>query len=187
MEVPLQISYHGIEKDERTDAIIRRLAASLEEVCDYVVSCRVVIEKPHAHQAAGKPYRVRILLRIPPEQELVVRREPTEGTLHDDLAVVLGEAFDAMARQLRKAVEQQHNQVKTHPEQQVQALVYRLFKDKGYGFLKTPSGREVYFHRNSVLRGDFDRLETGTGVRFSEEDGKKGPQATSVAIVDKRR
>ena len=33
---------------------------------------------------------------------------------------------------------------------------------------------EVYFHRNSVLHDDFDRLTIGMGVRYVAEDGEKG-------------
>ena len=43
--------------------------------------------------------------------------------------------------------------------------------------------------RNSLivqaLNDDFDRLEPGTGVRYVEEAGAKGPQASTVQIVDK--
>jgi cold shock CspA family protein len=46
---------------------------------------------------------------------------------------------------------------------------------------------EVYFHRNSVLHGEFDRLAIGMGVRYTAEVGEKGLQATSVQIVDKPR
>jgi cold shock CspA family protein len=43
----------------------------------------------------------------------------------------------------------------------------------------------VYFHRNSVLHGDFERLAVGTEVRFTPQDGDEGPQASSVQIVSK--
>ena len=36
-----------------------------------------------------------------------------------------------------------------------------------------------------MLQGDFPRLEIGTGVRFVEERGEEGPQASTVQIVDK--
>ncbi|MEJ2428230.1 MAG: HPF/RaiA family ribosome-associated protein [Deltaproteobacteria bacterium] len=65
------------------------------------------------------------------------------------------------------------------------ALVDKLFPEKDYGFLKTVDGRVLYFHRNSVLADDFDRLEIGTGVRYVETMGDKGPQASTVQIVDK--
>jgi cold shock CspA family protein len=63
--------------------------------------------------------------------------------------------------------------------------VSKLFPDEGYGFLETPDGREVYFHRNSVLGADFDRLSIGTEVRFAEEEGEKGLQASTVTVVGK--
>jgi cold shock CspA family protein len=61
--------------------------------------------------------------------------------------------------------------------------VSRLFPEAGYGFLETPDGRELYFHRHSVLHPGFDHLALGTEVRFAEELGEKSPQASTVAIV----
>jgi cold shock CspA family protein len=57
--------------------------------------------------------------------------------------------------------------------------------NEGYGFLMTPDGRELYFHRHSVLHDDFERLAVGTEVRFEEEEGEKGPQASTVQVVNK--
>ncbi|MGO9847760.1 MAG: cold-shock protein [Methylocella sp.] len=54
-----------------------------------------------------------------------------------------------------------------------------------YGFIETSDGREVYFHRNSVLDNAFDRLTVGSEVRFVEEIGQKGPQASTVRLVGK--
>ncbi|MBI2902200.1 MAG: cold shock domain-containing protein [Candidatus Methylomirabilis oxyfera] len=66
------------------------------------------------------------------------------------------------------------------------ARVGKLFSEEGYGFLETPDGREIYFHRNSVKDSGFDRLEIGTAVRFAEELGEQGPQASAVMIAGKR-
>jgi cold shock CspA family protein len=46
-----------------------------------------------------------------------------------------------------------------------------------------PGAREIYFHRDSVLHDAFDRLAIGTEVTFVEEEGKKGPQASTVKPV----
>ena len=54
-----------------------------------------------------------------------------------------------------------------------------------YGLIHTSDGREVYFHRNSVLNGGFDQLELGTPVRFAEEMGEEGPQASTVQLSGK--
>lgn len=53
--------------------------------------------------------------------------------------------------------------------------------------LTSVDGREIYFHKNSVLSGAFPRLKIGTTVRFAEERGEKGPQATSVRILPRQR
>ena len=50
-----------------------------------------------------------------------------------------------------------------------------------FGFLMTASGGLLYFHRNSVLNGDFDRLEVGDEVRYIEEMGDTGPIAQEGA------
>jgi len=45
--------------------------------------------------------------------------------------------------------------------------------------------RLIYFHRRSVVGADFDRLEIGAEVRFDEEAGDRGPQASTVHVVGK--
>jgi cold shock CspA family protein len=65
------------------------------------------------------------------------------------------------------------------------ALVSKLFPEEGYGFLSTPDGREIYFHRDSVLHEGFDYLKMGTEVTFVEAEGKEGPQASTVKPVGK--
>ncbi|MFW6125754.1 MAG: HPF/RaiA family ribosome-associated protein [Chloroflexota bacterium] len=182
----LKTSYRGMDKDEAIEELIREKAAKLEKFHPQTVSCRVAIEKRHQHQDFGRPYRVRIEARIPPGHDVVAERRSTRGDMHEPLQHVVREAFDAAYRQVKEIVERQRRDVKEHPEQETMALVEKLFPQEGYGFLRTLDGREVFFHRNSVLGGDFDRLKVGTGVRFAEEEGEKGPQASTVQIVDKQ-
>lgn len=188
MKVPVEIVFKGIEHSDEVEALIREEADKLERVCNYMIRCRVAVEKRQQHQDVGNPYRVRIDLTVPPGHELVVKREPSKGDMHDPLDIVIKHAFNSAARQLQKLVEQQRGHVKTHPDQQVTAVVHKLFPNEGYGFLRTVDTQdEIYFHRNSVLHDDFDRLTIGLGVRYTAELGEKGLQATSVQIVDKPR
>jgi cold shock CspA family protein len=60
-----------------------------------------------------------------------------------------------------------------------------LLRWEGYGFLTAQDGREIYFDRRSVLNDAFDRLEEGTPVRYMEEPGAEGPQASTVAAAGK--
>jgi len=185
MKIPLEITFRDVEKTESLERLIRERVKKLQQVAHHMTSCRIAVEKPQRHQRTGNPFRVRINMRVPPGHELVVRKEPTEGDMHDDLATVIRKTFNSARRQLKDLVERQQGEMKVHPEQETQAVVYKLFKDQGYGFIKTVEGRELYFHRNSVLSGDFDRLEIGTGVRFVGEIGDEGPQASTVQVVDK--
>jgi cold shock CspA family protein/ribosome-associated translation inhibitor RaiA len=186
MQNPITMSFRNVRKDTAIEDLIRKQAAKLDRVCDHIMSCRVAVEKPQEHQTSGNPFRVRIDVTVPPEHELVVTREAGEGDLHQQLPTVIRDAFGALRRQLRKLVEKQHGDVKSHPLQEVSGFVVRLFREEGYGFIRAVDGEEVYFHKNSLPGGDFDHLEVGTGVQWVEEQGEKGPQASTVRIIDNR-
>ncbi|MGF1478073.1 MAG: HPF/RaiA family ribosome-associated protein [Cyanophyceae cyanobacterium] len=187
MQVPVEISYQNVEKTEAIDSLIHEKISKLEQFCDHITSCRVAVEKAHDHPSSGSPFRVRLDITIPPGHELAVNRNPGEGNQYDSLPTVIRDAFEAARRQVVELNRRQQDQVKHHPQQEMVAVVTKLFKEQGYGFIKTlDTGREIYFHQNSVIHGDFDRIEVGTGVQFTETMGEMGPQATTVHIVDKK-
>lgn len=185
MRVPLEITFRGLSSDEDLKELINRKVDKLDRIADHLISCRVAVELKQKHPQTGNPYRVRVNLRLPPGHELVVDSGETDGDIHDDLSTVVRDVFETATRQLKKLIDKQQDDVKVHPQQETAGMVVRLFDDKGFGFIKTIDGRELFFHRNSVLNDDFDRLEPGTGVRYVEEAGEKGPQASTVQIVDK--
>jgi len=188
MKVPLEIAFKGIRNTDELEALIREEAAKLEKACNYISSCRVIVEKRQKHQTTGSSYRVRIDMTIPPGHELVVRQEPGEGDMHDPVEIVIKNVFESAVRQVRKLAEQQRGDIKVHPEHQVMAVVHTIFPDREYGFLRTiDTHQDIYFHKNSVLHHEFDRLTVGTGVRFTAEEGEKGLQATAVQVVDTGR
>ena len=185
LRVPLEISYRNVQKTDDIEDLIYEKCAKLEQVCNYITSCRVAIEKPQEHQKSGNPYRVRLDITVPPGHELVVKREVGEGEMHEELTSVIRKVFNAARRKLKKLTEKQRGEVKSHPTREARAIVVRLFREEDYGFLQTLDRREFYFHRNSILQDDFDHLELGTSVRFIEREGEKGPHASSVQIIDK--
>lgn len=184
MQIPVEITCRGIQKTDEIEKVINEKIEKLERVGRPIIRCGVTIEKPNKHQQSGSPFYVRIEMSVPPGHDLVVKREPGEGDIHDTLLTVIRDAFEAAKRKLQNVKEKQRKEVKQHPDQQVQAFVSKLFPDENYGFLKSLNGYEVYFHKNSVLHNEFDRLKVGIGVRYVEEEGEKGPQASTVAIVD---
>lgn len=177
MELPLQITAHDFTLSESTEADIRERAAKLDSYYDRIMRCRVVIEAPVGHHRQGGPFTVRIDVTVP-GSELVVNRQQGE-----DLPIAIRDAFDAMRRRLEDYARHQRGDVKIHEDPLSVGQVSKLFAAEGYGFLATPDGREVYFHQNSVLSPGFFQLTVGTEVRFVEEQGAKGPQASTVHVV----
>lgn len=181
MKIPLQITFRGLPPSEAVEARIRQKMTRLERTYERIVACRVVVETPHRRHIHGKLFHLRIDLTVP-GGELVVNREPHAHHAHEDVYVAVRDAFDAMQRRLRDYLARYHEAPKSR-EGPPHAVIARLFSD--YGFLEAADGREIFFHRNSVLNNGFDRIEIGTEVRFAEEQGEKGPQASTVTPIGK--
>ena len=181
MNTPLQISFHNLPHSRVIEHAIQEAASRLEGIHDRITSCRVIVDQPHRHHKEGNPFQIRIDLKMP-GAELVVKRQPPESLAYGDLSTVIQEAFDEMEHQIEEFVNRRRGFVKTHASLP-HARVARILLDAGYGFLETLDGREVFFHRNSVLDDAFNRLNVGTEVSFVEELGEKGPQASTVKLV----
>ena len=116
MQLPVNITYRGLEKSEEIEQLVRAKAARLDRFCDHISRCDVAIEQPnHAHQK-GNPYRVRIDVTVPPGHELVSDEKQLDNGAHDPLSKVVHDAFKTMERQLRHLVEIQRREVKTHDD-----------------------------------------------------------------------
>jgi cold shock CspA family protein/ribosome-associated translation inhibitor RaiA len=184
MQVPLEIVYRNLDSSAALDSLIRAQMDKLEDLCDHITSSRVALERPHAHPTSGSDWRVRIDMHVPPGHEVVVVHDGGAGDVHEDLYQAVRETFEKARRRLQKLNQVQHGRVKHHPEQQLAGVIRRVFD--GYGFLEGVDGREVYFHRNSVVGDEFDTLREGMGVAYLEVAGDDGPQASTVRVVDHR-
>jgi CspA family cold shock protein len=51
---------------------------------------------------------------------------------------------------------------------------------KGYGFIATPDGRDVFVHYSNIGGEGFKTLEEGDPVSFDIVEGEKGPRAANV-------
>ena len=58
-------------------------------------------------------------------------------------------------------------------------------EDKGFGFIQGDDGAQVYLHA-SVVPADAE-IQTGTRLEYSVADGRRGPQALSVQVLDTPR
>ena len=52
--------------------------------------------------------------------------------------------------------------------------------EKGYGFIESESGTDVFVHFSAINMEGYKVLEEGATVQFEVVDGAKGPQATNV-------
>ncbi len=177
MKIPLQITVRNLSLSEAAEKDIREKAESLNSFNGQIISCRVVVDAPHRHHHKGVLYNIKIDLTVP-GKEFVVTREEDE-----DIYVAIRDGFDAVRRRLEDFTRRQRGEVKAHEEVSPAAKVIRLFPREGYGFLETDDGREIYFHRNSLLNEEFEHLKVGSTVRFVEEVGEKGPQASTVRLL----
>ncbi len=186
MQVPLEISFRNMERSPELEAEVREKADKLEEFYDRITACRVVVEAPHQHHRQGNVYHVRVYLSVP-EHDIAVDRDPGTHHAHEDVRVAIRDAFDAARRQLQDVARELRGDTKSH-ETPPHGRIKEIFpsaidSEEGYGFIVAPDGREIYFDARSLLDAKLTDLAPGIEVRFVEEAGEKGPQASSVRLV----
>jgi cold shock CspA family protein len=169
-----------MERSADIEALVEKKAASLDEFAGDIMSCRVVVEPAGKHHRDGNQWEVRIDLTVAGD-EISVTHEPGAHAEYKDIEVALRHAFDMARRQLEDYVRRRRGSVKTH-EVLPHGRIKQLFPGEDYGFIEAPDGREIYFQRRSVVQNAFDRLQIGTEVTFVEEEGEKGPQASTVKL-----
>ena len=170
-----------MEPSPALEARIRELAARLDRFSEHIMRCRVVVEPlpQHSHQGALHDIRIDIML---PDEEIAIRHAHPGDHAHEDPYVALRDAFRAARRKLEDYERKRRLDVKTHVEP-AEGRISELDAARDGGRIATDDGRLIYFHRNSVLGGRFQDLTTGTRVRFVEEAGDLGPQASTVHVV----
>jgi ribosome-associated translation inhibitor RaiA len=110
MQLPVNITYRGLDKSDKIDNLVMTYAARLDRFCDHINRCDVAIEQTnHTHQK-GNPYRCRIDVTVRPRHELVSDEEQRDNGSHEPLNKVIHDAFKTMERQLRHLVEKQRRE-----------------------------------------------------------------------------
>ena len=199
--IPTQVTFRGLDVSDALEEEIRERVTWLEQFYPGIVRCRVVLDRPHKHRHDGRHFHVRIELTVPERDPIVVSHEPslhgrlkdTEGeahhkeseieSVHRYARVTIREAFDVARRRLEDFAREQRGTVKAH-EVPAYGRVVEISKVDEYGFIETDEHR-VYFNRASVLGDAFDDLTVGTPVTLVEQQGKKGPRASTVRVLGK--
>ena len=188
MQTAPEVIFHDVDRSAWVETYILERVQRLERFAEGITSCRVSLSQEQASHHKGNRYSVMVEVRMPPNQDLAAKKGKVIHDMPQQLPALINLAFGAVERQLKKSAELRRGDVKSHDNGhngQPHGIVEKLF-DEGYGFLRAlGEDRQVYFHRNSVLHGDFERLAVGTEVRFTPQVGDDGPQASSVQIVAK--
>jgi ribosome-associated translation inhibitor RaiA len=181
--IPLQVNFRNLDASEALEAKIREKVDKLGQSYPAIKSCHVVVEQLHKHHHQGNHFHVRIELKVP-GHELIAGREPDQNHAYTDAYVALRDAFRAMRRQLEDLLRHQQSHIKHHDEKP-HGHITEISPDKTFGRIESLDGRWLYFHRNSLIGEDLDKIQVGTPVYFVEEMGEEGPQASSVYSVGK--
>ncbi|MDP0506931.1 MAG: cold-shock protein [Fusobacterium sp. JB019] len=55
--------------------------------------------------------------------------------------------------------------------------------EKGFGFITSEEGNDLFVHFSEIKKEGFKTLEEGQSVTFDVKEGQKGPQAANVEIA----
>ncbi|MBK5957724.1 DNA-binding protein [Rhodoplanes elegans] len=188
MQVPVDIAFHNIDSSDWAETMIRNRVADLERLFERITSCRVRVDQRAKSNGSSIPPVVRIEIGIPGRADLVVSHEPEHlqrKYQRPDLQKAINEAFRIAERQLVGLKEQRQGKTKAiYSDIQNQKLgqVAEVQSEQDFGYLVTSEGSLLYFHRNSVLAGDFDALGRGDELYYVEGVGDTGPVATKVRV-----
>ena len=174
-----EISFPEFEPSDAIRADIETQLEKLEHLYDRIISCHISVRAPHLHKRKHI-YHINLHLEIPGE-DIIVNNEPEKNITHSDMHIAIRDAFNALQRQLRKRIKGLKNKSKqqdTHKH----AIIKSFDPNQGYGFLKDPTGCEIYFHENALLNGHNSDLKPGSKVRFVEDLGEKGLHVSSMSI-----
>lgn len=185
MGISLEVSFHSVRRSAALRAKIARQVVKLERLAPHAISCHVTVEHVGQRHRKGNHYRVHARLLLPRHELDAGLAAPKNGA-HEDPFVVVRDTFEALRRQLEEDLRRERGDVKCHSSPP-HGRILRSFPYADYGIIATADGREIHFHRHSMVDVSFDRLEIGREVRFSEVAGDKGPWASTVPAIGKRR
>lgn len=182
MQLEMHVSARNLTLGPADEQTIREAAAKLDGLDPRLTACRVIVSMPQRRGHTGRKYQVEIEL-LAPGAQIVVRRQSDENLL-----TAIQNSFAAARRRVQDGARRRRGQVKSLAAMP-RGTVTKVLPVEGYGFVTADEGREIYFDRAAVTGGRFDRLSEGDDVRFVEAEGEgaKGPQASTVVPVRRRR
>lgn len=187
MDRPLEIAFHNMQSSAWVEAEIRTQMQKLERRYGRLTGCRVSVEALHNQHRTGNIYEVHITLSVP-GTDIAISREPhraRERFSNPDLRTSIRDAFRSAERRLESFKGRLREDTSKPSGSALAGQVAQLLPDADHGFILTATGTQLYFHRDSVTNGEFEKLAVGDAVHYVEEEGDAGPVATKVRVVER--
>ncbi len=192
MQKDVEIAFRNIESSDAAETAIRDHVARLEHMFGSMTSCRVRVDQRNQNVNETMPPVVHIDISVPGHNDIVVAHEADHLQRKyqaPDLRNAINEAFRIAERRLGKYKDKltDHGIAERGHEaaNEFRGQIAEITPERDFGFLLTKEGGLLYFHRNSLLSGDFDGLERGDEVSYVEQAGDTGPIASKVRVTEK--
>jgi len=192
MQRPVEIAFRNIESSEAAEAAIRDHVTRLERMYGRMTACRIRVDQRNQNVNESMPPVVHIDIAVPGHKDIIVAHEADHLQRKyqaPDLRNAINEAFRIAERQLGKYKDKltDHGVAELSHEaaNEFRGQVAELTPEKDFGYVMTKEGGLLYFHRNSLLSGDFDALRRGDEVSYVEQVGDTGPIASKVRVIGK--
>lgn len=192
MQVPLEITFRNIASSDSAEAAIRDHVQRLERIFGRITACRVRVDQRNQNTNETIPPVVHIEISVPGHKDIVVAHESDHLQRKfqaPDVRNAINEAFRIAERSLSKYKDKltDHGVAERGHEasNEFRGQIAELTPEKDFGYVMTKEGGLLYFHRNSLLSGDFDHLRRGDEVSYVEQAGDTGPTASKVRPVNK--
>lgn len=115
MHKPLEIVFNNMGKSEFIEDAVRKHFSYIDKHFKNLTSCYVAVSAPHKSHRKGTGYEVHIRARVP-GTEIAVSHNPGDNNTHDDMQVLLRDAFSAFESQLQKLKTKKHHRLRTAAE-----------------------------------------------------------------------
>ena len=184
MQTPVEIEFQDMAVSPAVQEQVLDHMKKLETRYGRITAGRIIIKGPGNRHQTGGLYDINIRLALPDGREVNIGRTPRADERHSELAFAVNDAFKRARRRLQDKARLMEGRVKSHEGQPIGTVV-RLDPAGEFGFIRSSDGAEIYFHRNSLLGGEFSELTVGSRVTFADEIGEKGAQATTVKLLGK--
>ena len=192
MQKPVEIAFRNIESSEAEEAAIRDHVARLERMYGRMTTCRVRVDQRNQNVNESMPPVVHIDISVPGHKDIIVAHEADHLQRKyqlPDLRNAINEAFRIAERRLGKYKDKltDHGVAERGHEaaNEYRGQVAEITPAKDFGYILTKEGGLLYFHRNSLLSGEFDGLRRGDEVTYVEQAGDTGPIASKVRVLDR--